>query len=87
MSGEIGMRTSSRIIVGVGSSVVTIVLAGCGGSDLATGLPKDVGYVAPKMQPGTAGLKTNKPKLGATEKDKADAKAKAAAEPAATPTP
>jgi hypothetical protein len=87
MSGEIGMRTSSRIIVGVGSSVVTIVLAGCGGSDLATGLPKDVGYVPPKMQPGTAGLKTNKPKLGATEKDKADAKARAAAEPAATPTP
>jgi hypothetical protein len=87
MTGEIGMRASSRIIVGVGSSVVTIVLAGCGGSDIESGVPKDVGYVAPKQQPGTASLKGNKPQLGATEKDKADAKARAAAEPAATPAP
>jgi hypothetical protein len=70
----------------VGGCLVTVTLgfAGCGGSDLETGVPKDVGYVPPKMQPGTLTTK-GKPQLGATDKDRAEAKAKAAAAPAPTP--
>ncbi len=82
------MRTSSRIMVSLGCCVVTLGIAGCGGGgDLDAGVPKDVGYVPPKMQPGTAGLKTNKPPMGATDKDREEAKARAAAQPATTPSP
>ena len=59
--------------------VIALGLCGCdSGGDTTSGLPKDTGYVPPKMQPGTLSG-SGKPKLGASAKDKAEAKAKAEA--------
>jgi len=66
--------------------VVALGIGGCGSDEMTGGVPKDVGYVPPKMQPNM-GTGTGKPILGATEKDKREAKQKAEAAPApAAPT-
>jgi hypothetical protein len=60
--------------------VIAMAICGCDSGDLQEGVPQNTGYVPPKMQPGTMGLK-GKPQLGATAKDKAAAKARAEAAP------
>jgi hypothetical protein len=81
------MTRSWGELAAVGLCALTVGLAGCGGeSDLEPGVPKDVGYVAPKMQPNTISVK-GKPALGATEKDKKEAKEKFGTPPAEAATP
>ncbi len=74
----------------IGGTLLTLALGGgCGGgNDIEEGVPKDTGYVAPKMQPNTFAMPKGKPQVGATEKDKQEAAAKAkAADAAGAPSP
>jgi hypothetical protein len=74
-----GLTSAGVLMVGLGVS-------GCGGSSIDQGVPPDTGYVPPKMQPNSATAK-GKPVLGATEKDKMEAAAKAKSESGAAGTP
>jgi len=73
------MTKSVARMIGGCSLGIALGLCGCESSDVTQGVPKDVGYVAPKMQPGTAAMPKGKPQLGVTEKDKIEAKKKAEA--------
>ncbi len=75
----------------MGSALFGVVLAtsGCSSSSLEEGVPKNTGYVAPKMVPNMAKTASGKPLMGATEKDKQEqaTKAKAAEGAAGAPSP
>lgn len=80
------MKSLCGLFVG---SLLLLGLAGCGGSELDPGLPKNTGFtpLPPEMQPNMgAGVK--KPVMGATaEEKKAGAAAAAAADAAAVKNP
>jgi hypothetical protein len=80
------MAKSPRGLWGAALLAWALVGPGCTGSNIEEGVPKDTGYVPPKMQPMTLQTK-GKPKLEATAKDRAEAKAKEAPGPAGAPTP